>query len=129
MPPMNLPRVRFLGRPIKPVAFGLTVALLIIWPSAITNEGVLDGSIWGDFIGWSAFAIAGIMTWAWWKSSQRVTEIGLQLVFALMIFRFFGSLLVNQSWTQAGTLSIAWAIVAGGSFILERSDAEPPYGR
>ena len=123
--PLRFPKAALFGRPIKPVALGLTVAMLIIWPSAITDEGVLDGSFWGDFIGWWAFGIAAVLITAWWTRWQRLYEFGLQMVFTLMIFRFVASFLVNDGeWTQSGALSIAWAIIAGGSYILEKNS--PP---
>ena len=117
---------QFLGRPIKPVAFGFFVAMLIIFPSAINDEGVLDGSLWGDFIGWSALGTAIVLFLAWLRRSQRLYEISLQLVFFLMIFRFVGATLVQHQPTQAGNLALAWAVIAGGSYLLEKSAREVP---
>ena len=128
MPPLRLPKVRFLGRPVRPVAFGLTLAMLIIWPSAITDHGLLDGSVWGDIVGWSALVCALVMMYGWWKSSQRAVEVGLQMVFFLMVFRFVAAFLVGIDVEQGGFLSLAWAVVAGGSYLLEKADPEPISG-
>jgi hypothetical protein len=124
MPPMNLPNISFLKRPIKPVAFALMVSLLVIAGFAWADEGVLKTSVGADFLGGFALAIAIILFIGWWNNNQVLAEYGLLLSASMWIFR--ACLIAFLNWggiSQEGLyLSFAWAIVAAGSYLLEKAD-------
>ena len=124
MPPMNILGIKFLGRPIKPVAFALSWSMIIIAWAAFDDVGVLDGSRWADALGVGAIAVSGILVAAWWKNSQQWAEIGLAAAFFLWTTRFLLILLVNNNpITQEGLwLSLGWVVIAGGSYLLEKDD-------
>ena len=129
MPPMNL-HLKVFGRPVKPVAFGLALSMLVIAWAAYTNVGVLDGSDLADLLGGGALIVAVIFTIAWWHRSQRMAELALLLSFIVWGWRFWLIVLVaDNRITQEGLwLSLGWAVIAGGSYLLEKTDSRAMRG-
>lgn len=124
MPPLNLPW-RIFGRPVKPVAFALGITMLILGAFSIADLGILGASEWSDFLGGAAFAVACVFAGAWWTRSQAAAEWALLGAFFAWGIRLWAILLV-QGWHSFSTeglyLSLAWLILAGGSYLLERAD-------
>ena len=112
------------GRPIKPVAFTLMCTMLVITWFAFANVGVLDGSQWADVLAVAALGNAGVLFTGWVRNSQRLAEAGLLIAFFLWTVRFLLIVLTNPQpiSTEGFFLSIGWAMVAGGSYVLERAD-------
>ena len=127
MPPQNLSWSIF-GRPIKPVAFALAISMLIISFSAYQDFGVLGKSKWADGLALVAVLDAVFLTFAWVRSSQLYAEWGLLLAFAVWDVRFWLIVFVssNPISTEGLWLAACWSIVAGGSYLLEKTD---PGGR
>lgn len=121
MPPMNL-HVAFLGRPIKPVAFGLSIVMITFFFANIFDTGVLGASRWGDVVAALSFAAWVTMNWGWFRNSQRAAEIGLLIATLVLATRAFFILLTIGMSLQNFWLSLGVAIVAGGSYLLERLD-------
>lgn len=111
--------VLFMGRRIKPVAFGLAVACASFAWSAITDTGVLDGTLWSDIVGALGVTTAVLLTVAWWRGSQRLAEWGLLAVAFIYAIRIW-FILLTVGFAEGLWLSIGTFIVASGSFILER---------
>lgn len=126
MPPMNLPGVRIFGRPFKPVAFGFTMSLLVLFWAGWYDRGALDGTFWGDLVGCAAFGIAATLSAAWWFRSQRWSEYGLLATFVLYFWYSFTVSLVNLEVNVSGLIGLCLAVIAGGSWLLERADPLTP---
>jgi hypothetical protein len=124
MAPLNLPKVTVFGRPVKPVALGLGISMCVIAWAAFTDVGVLDGSRWADLLGLGAFTVAGTLFVAWYKRSQSLAEAGLLMSFFVWVTRFMLVILVgNNPISQEGLwLSLAWVVISGGAYLLERAD-------
>lgn len=122
MPPLNL-SVTFLGRPVKPVSFGiamLSVALFI--SNVVTNTGLQGYSVYGDVLGGVALLSFFFLCLGWIRSSQYLAEIGLLFAACCYTIRGVYVALTLGISAQALWYSIAIALIAGGSFFLERSD-------
>lgn len=111
----------FLNRPIKPVAFGLTITMLII---AQANLRMTDrGVAYPLSVVLTALATlsAVALLVGWIGRFQRLAEYGLLLVVAVYLTRaafiFFAS-----GPDQAVWFSLTTTIIAGGSYFLEASD-------
>jgi type IV secretory pathway VirB3-like protein len=123
MPPMNL-NWKVFGRPVKPVAFSLMLTMLIIAWAAIVNVGVLGASVWADVLLVLTVGVAALTMVAWVRNSQRLTERALLSAFFVWGIRFWLVVLVadNPVSTEGLYLSVCWMIVAGGSYLLEKTD-------
>ncbi len=121
MPPMNLSST-FLGRPIKPVAFGLSIVMITFIVANIYNTGVLGTSRWGDVVAVLSLAAWGTLNWGWFRNAQRVAELGLLLSTLVLTIRAIFVLLTLGPSIQSFWLSSGVAVVAGGSYLLERAD-------
>jgi len=128
MPPLILPRVLFWGRPVRPVSFGFMLSMFVFTWAGWANVGALDGSGLADIL--SVFS-AGVGFWllaAWVFKKQWMAETGLLMVFTALIFRaVFTFLLLSNTAGQGpvpetSLLSVCGAIIAGGAWLLERSD-------
>jgi hypothetical protein len=118
---MNL-NIALLGRPIKPVAFGLSIIMITFVFANYFDTGVLGASEWGDVVGLMSLAAAVTLNWGWFKNSQRAAEYGLLLSTLVLTIRAIFILLTLGPSIQNFWLSSGVAIVAGGSFLLERLD-------
>lgn len=121
MPPLNLD-VTILGRPVKPVSFGLAVLMVTLFVTNILDVGVTRESGWGDLLGVVALLSAISLALAWIRSSQRLTEIGLLLATAAYTIRSIFLLLTLGVSASTFWYSLGLAVIAGGSFFLEQSD-------
>lgn len=124
MPPMNLPWSVF-NRPIKPVALVLMNTMLILGWIGATNNGALGDSAWADVTAAIAFAVAILFALGFIKVSQRLAEYALIGAFFVWGVRFWALILVGGTPTlarEAVWLSACWMLLAGGSWLLERSD-------
>lgn len=123
MPPMNL-NWKVFGRPVKPVAFSLMLTMLIVAWAAIVNVGVLGASVWADALLVLTTGVAALIMVAWVKNSQRLTEWALLAAFFVWGIRFWLVVLVadNPISEEGLYLSVCWMIVAGGSYLLEKTD-------
>ena len=124
MPPLNL-RWRVLGRPIKPVAFGLAIAMLSIFAANIDDLGILDGSQWGDFLGGLALAV-GVMFFAGWlANSQQLNEWALLSSFWVFSVRLWLIIFIlpTHGIGEELWLDLAFMIISGGAFLLEKLDS------
>ena len=124
MPPMNLPWYVF-RRPIKPVALVLMNTMRILGWIGVNDNGVLGNSMWADVISAIAFSVAGIFVLGFIRISQRLAEWALIGAFFVWGIRFWAIILVNgfEVFTREGAwLALCWMLLAGGSWLLERSD-------
>lgn len=126
MAPLNLPW-EFLGRPIKPVAFVLMLSMIVITAFAFADLGVLGASVYADFLGGLSLGVGGMFGIAWVIRSQSLSEWALIGAFFVWGIRFWVIILVQAGHglvTEGWYLSFLWMLLAGGSWLLERSDPD-----
>jgi hypothetical protein len=124
----------FLGRPVRPFHLAVTIATgVIAW--TLLTDGKMD---WvyhsaAHLIGLTAAVSSIFLTIGWWFRKEWFAEWGLLLATGVWASRavyaaFAGQgLLVINQWASM-LLSIAWAIGAGGAYLLERYDDEMSNG-
>lgn len=121
MPPLNLP-ISIFGRPAKPVAFGFAIFMITFTVSNLLDRGVFKASLWGDVVAVVAGAAFTLLVLAWFINSQRLAEYGLLLSCTVFITRGMFLALTLGFDRQDVYFSLANAIIAGGSYFLERTD-------
>lgn len=115
----ELPRVVWLGRPVKPLAVGLIIALLAVtintrWPVADS------GGSYDDPVGLLAAATLIVMFASWVRRSQRMYEWALLFTAGVFVARAVGVALFSD-YALTGMLPFSVAVLAGGSYVLERA--------
>lgn len=131
----NLPWT-FLGRKIRPFALGISLACLVIALSLLIGHEdagrILDGmSFYGMVVGVTALTAVCLLWAGWWDSSDRLMRAGLFLsvgVFSARAALLFLDLGVGK---VSGWLSLSIVVMAGGAWLLERTDhrTNAPLGR
>jgi hypothetical protein len=106
------------GRPFKPVALGLSIAMIVLVTVNIHGTGHL-GEGW---LGHIVAAISGtslvFLVGGWWARWQIWAEIGLLL--AAFTYITSGLFLLFTDWTeQSAYFAFSTALIAGGAFWLE----------
>ncbi len=124
MPPLNL-SISILGRPVKPVAFGLGIYMVAFMAYNLLDRGVFGPSRWGDVLAVVAGAALTLLVVSWVANSQRLAEVGLLLSSTVFFIRGLFLLLTVGASSEGVYYSIASAIIAGGSYFLERADPYP----
>lgn len=124
--PAELPRVHWLGRPVKPLAVGLIIALigvtLNIWLPVAEPSG------FDCPLGWIACGTLATMFASWARRSQITYEWALLFTAGVFTARAVGVWMVTD-YFLAGILPFSVAVLAGGSYILERADNIHIWGR
>lgn len=118
---------RFIGRPIKPLAFAQMVALFVIGWAYLwhTTDEIGTDNLLGDATGLLAFMAGLLLLAGWWRGSQRLAEIGLLIGAGVWIARAALVLMLGYNEDPvAFWLSLCWATAAGGAFLLESIDEE-----
>lgn len=114
----DLDTIRVWGRPLKPVALGLTLTMVIV---AQANLRAADRGTTPP-LSYVVAAVAGAaviaLIWGWVGRSQRLAEIGLLLVVAAYATRA-AFVYLSSGPDQAVFFSLASVIIAGGSYLLE----------
>jgi len=117
----DLDSVHFFGRPFKPVALGLSLAMLVLVVVNLEDTGRLGATWTGDVVAVLAGASFLTLMAGWWTRSQLLAEYGLVLACATYVLR--GTFLALTIFPdQSMWFSFSTAIVAGGAFLLERTD-------
>jgi integral membrane sensor domain MASE1 len=125
----DLGKMEFLDRPVKPLvaAIALSVAALF-WFTLITPSDPIAQVVLGDIVGALAGASLALLVFAWWFRSQSAAEIGLLLATFVWVTRAALIAVVGVSHNvDVGHVfwySLAWAIAAGGAYLLESWDGK-----
>lgn len=127
MPPLNL-SIKVFGRPAKPVAFGLGVYMFAFVIYNIFDNGVFGASRWGDIFSIIAGSALALLCVSWILNSQRLAEVGLLLSCTVFLIRAVFIALTVGLGAEGLYYSIASAIIAGGSYFLERTDPQTDGG-
>jgi hypothetical protein len=121
-------RTPFLGRTVRPFHFAVTISTGVIAASNLTRETVTFlGHIPSNLIGGFALVAATLLTLGWWFRNDWAAEWGLLIATGVWATRAAYIGLTNESMYVFGTtasvvLSLAWAVGAGGAYLLERAD-------
>jgi hypothetical protein len=113
--------LRVFGRPLKPVALGLTLTMIIVAQSNF--RGADRGTEYPLSVVLGVLAVIAAVTLAagWICGRQRIAEAGLLLVVGVYATRATFIQMVSP-FDQAVWFSLATVIIAGGAYILEASD-------
>jgi hypothetical protein len=116
----DVPGVTLFGRPLKPVALGLTLTMVIVAQSNL--RGADRGTEYPLSIILGVLAIAAAVTLAvgWIGKRQRIAEVGLLLVVGVYAARAAFIQMVSP-FDQAVWFSLSTVVIAGGAYILEAS--------
>lgn len=119
----------FFGRPVRPFHLAVTIATAVIAVS-LTGSGQDVG--WPDgaesiILGVAAAGSAASLTVGWWFRSDWFAEWGLLLAVGVWISRAVYVLISSDTGilnnpVLSSLLSVAWAVGAGGAYLLERLD-------
>lgn len=128
MPPLNLP-ISVFGRPVKPVSIGLALIMITFMVANALDLGAFGPSAWGDILGVVAGGAFLLLMLAFIRNSQRLAELG--LLFSATVFIVRGTfLLLTFGWSEEDLyFSFALAIIAAGSYFLERTDPKGSGGK
>lgn len=115
---------QLLGRPVKPLAFFISMTLFtIFWFNVVIDADLAREAIVGDVVGSMALVGFCALAGGWLARSQVMAEVGLIVAFFVMLTRSMMVLLIAGP-TQVGFwLSIAWAGTIAGAYVLESMDA------
>lgn len=114
-------RLTVAGRPLKPVAMGLTLTMVIVTQANLRGvdrgtDAPLSYLVAGLSVAATLALIAG-----WFTGNGRLMRIGLLLVVAVYTARAVFIAMASGS-DQAVWFSLATVIIAGGSYLLESRD-------
>lgn len=118
------------GRTVRPYAFAVSLATLVIAYATVANVAVgdlLDGPP-GDIIGAAAIATVAALWWGWWARSDRWMIRG--LLWSTGVWTGVGVVLSAEggAWVSA-LLAWCWVIASGGAWLLEKDDMRGTSGR
>lgn len=110
--------VTVFGRPFKPVALGLSIAMTVLVVVNVHGTGRLGEGWLGHVIAVIAASSLFFLVAGWWARWQVWAEIGLLLACSTYLIR--GIFLAFTDWQdQAMWFSFSTALIAGGAFWLE----------
>jgi hypothetical protein len=118
----------FFGRPVRPFHLAVTIATFVIGVSNLTDSPetfLLHTS--SNFLGALAVSSAFLLTLGWWFTNDWAAEWGLLIAVGVWLSRGILIAITDDGLYVLGTvasviLSFAWAIGAGGAYLLERYD-------
>jgi hypothetical protein len=123
----------FFGRPIRPFHLAVmlatgTIAYTLLFRHTRETSGFCQCDATGHLLGYVAVASAVFLLVGWWFRKEWFAEWGLLLAVGVWVTRMVYVLInsestgtFNSTWASA-FLSAAWAIGAGGAYLLERYD-------
>ncbi len=118
----DLDKVTFMGRPLKPVALGLTILMITLAVANWTDNGLLGDNILSHILAAIAGLSALLLTAGWIAGKQRIAEIGLLGAAAVNIARSSFLLFTFGPGQQSVWLSLGVTVIAGGAYLLETWD-------
>lgn len=118
----DLEGVTVLGRPVKPVALGLSILMVALVAINIADAGELRDAALGDGIAVMAGTAAVCLWVGWIARSQRMAEAGLLLSTVVYVLRS-AFIAFDAGFGSIGVyLGAGAAVIAGGAYLLETWD-------
>ena len=118
----DLEGLTFFNRPIKPVALGITVLMIVLTIFNIQEDGIFGDTVLATGIALMAFTSAACLCFGWFGRGQMMAAAGLLLASITCVVRSVFALLVIGPADQTMWLSLGAGIISGGAFLLERWD-------
>lgn len=120
----------FLGRPIRPFHFAVTIATTVVAVSNFTannSDVTFLGHSASNMLGGFALAAAVLLFIGWWATNDFAAEWGLLIATGVWVTRAVYIALTGDNVYVLGTvaavvLSLAWAVGSSGAYMLERYD-------
>ena len=110
------------GRPLKPVAFGLTLTMIVV--TAVNVQGMDRGTI--PPLSHLVAALAAVsvlaLAYGWAFGHQKAAEIGLLLVIGTYATRATFIAFASGLTEPAVWFSLSTVVIAAGSYALEVND-------
>lgn len=115
----------FAKRPVKPVALGLAVVMIGLTIYNVLGLGAFGDTLVASIVAVVAGASAVCLVAGWWARSQPMAEAGMLGAAFVLLARATFFLLTEGVATRSWVLSAGVAVIAGGSYLLEKvSDGE-----
>lgn len=110
------------GRPVKPLAFIMSLLMVVFMIYNILDKGVLTDLWLGDIIAVLAGVAAFCLWFGWFGKGQRMAEVGLLLAGFVYITRASFIFLLDGPGSQAFWESALTGCLVSAAFYLEASD-------
>lgn len=124
--PAEIPKVILLGRPVKPMAGGILLALFAVGINGY--QYIAESSGYDKHLAVAATLTLLLMLYSWFLRSQKMFEWSLLFTAGIFTARAVGVAL-QIGHPAAGLLPFAVAVLAGGSYILEKADQFHYWGK
>lgn len=118
----DLDGLLIMGRPLKPVALGLSLSMIVLTVFNTSDLGILRDAVIGDVVGIMAAISASCLIAGWVFRSQHMAEAGLFIAGLTMVLRSAFLFALVGIGNIGVWLGVGTAIVALGAFLLERVD-------
>lgn len=118
----DLDGVTLLGRPIKPVALGISVIMASYTLFNVLNLGVFQDIILGNVLSVIAGMSFVLLTVGWWGKSQKMAEWGLLAAAVTFLLRSSFVFLVGGFKDERVYLTLGMVTISCGAYLLERWD-------
>ena len=115
----------FLGRPIKPVAFGMSILMMTLTFINVFDVGLFGNSLLGDVVAVLSFGSFVLLILGWFGNLQPLVEYGLLIASAVYVIRGSFVMLTFGLSNEGVWQSFGTAVIAGGAYLLERLDSHP----
>lgn len=120
----EIPGLRVFKRTIRPFHAALALSTGTLGLIQFADTTLLSLTTEGDIIGVAALLSSALLTWGWWRRSNRSAEVGLALAAGVWAHRAAlvlttGSSLVGGPVFSA-MFSLAWVVGAIGAWAMER---------
>ena len=116
--------MKLFGRPIKPVALGAALAMVVISIFNFFNAGRFGDLLVGDFVSIVAVIAFVCLNIGWWKNSQFFAELGLLLASGVYVSRSIFLMLIVGFDDVSTWLSLSTGIILIGAYLLESTDPQ-----
>lgn len=125
----DLPAVKVLGRPFKPLALAVMLSLFVIaWFGMLTETGPLDGSIWSDIVGAAALVAGFVMLGGFACYQCRFARYGLIIASGVWAAVAACSWMLYGLATFSAWFSLCWVVATVGATLLEMVDDAGRWG-
>lgn len=124
--PAEIPRVTLLGRPVKPLAIGILIALFAIGFNGY--KYIAESAGYDQPLAIIAALTLLLMLSSWFLRSQKMFEWSLLFTAGIFTARAAG-VAFEYGHLAGGLLPFSVAVLTGGSYILEKADQFHDWGK
>jgi hypothetical protein len=117
-------RKRAFGVSSRTFILGYVLGLIALIVGFTGGDGALHNSKWALFLAVGAGVTLVVLTVAVTERSLRLLLWCYQALFFMFMYRALAVVIVEPYDAQAAILSLGWAALAGGSYLLHQEHAE-----